>query len=234
MSSRLLLFSFAAIAAAAASPVRAAERNFSVTDFNRVRVDGPYRVKLATGVAPFARAEGPNAALDGLSIEVQGRTLVIRKNPSSWGGYTGQSAGPVSIAVGTHDLTTVWLNGAGALAVDKAKTMAFDLSVEGSGSVAIGHLEADQLRAGLSGTGSATIGGTAAMVTAIVRGTSSFDGSSLTSKDSTIGADGSSIVKLNVTNTAKVDTQGTATVELGGRPACTVRASGSAEVSGCR
>ena len=233
MSSRLLAFVLAA--AAIASPAAAAQRNFTVTDFNRIRVDGPYRVKLSVGVAPFARADGPAAALDGVSVEVQGQTLVIRKNPSSWGsGYTGQSAGPLEITVGTHDLTTVWLNGAGAVAIDKAKAMTFDLSVQGSGSIAIGHLQADRLRAGLSGTGSVVISGSAAMVTTVVHGTSSFDGTGLTSKDVTIGADGSSIVKLVATNTANVDTEGTATVELGGRPSCTVRASGSAEVSGCR
>ena len=232
MSSRLLLIGCAA--ALLASPALAAQRNFSVTDFNRVRVDGPYRVKLSTGVSPFARASGPAAALDGVSIEVQGQTLVIRKNPSSWGGYAGQSSGPVDISVGTHDLTTVWLYGSGALAVDKAKAMTFELSIQGAGSVAIGRLDADHLRAGLSGTGSAVIGGSSAEVTAIVRGTSSFDGSALTAKDATIGADGSSVVKLVATNTAKIDTEGTASVELGGRPACTTRASGSAEISGCR
>lgn len=229
-----LLRAFAIAAVLLASPAAAAQRNFSVTDFNRVRVDGPYRVKLATGVAPFARATGAVPALDSLSVEVQGQTLVIRKNPSSWGGYPGQSAGPIEITVGTHDLTTIWLNGAGALAVDKAKAMTFDLTIQGSGSIAIGHLAADHLRAGLSGTGSVVIGGNSAEVTAIVHGTSSFDGSALTAKDATIGADGSSIVKLVATNSAKVDTEGTATVELGGEPSCTVRAAGSADVSGCR
>ena len=232
MISRLFLFGCAA--AVVASPALAAQRNFSVTDFNRVRVDGPYRVKLSTGVAPFARATGVGSALDGVSIEVQGQTLVIRKNPSSWGGYPGQSSGPIDISVGTHDLTTIWLNGSGALSVDKAKAMTFELTIQGAGSIAIGHLAADHLRAGLSGTGSAVVAGTSTEVTAVVHGTSSFDGSALTAKDATIGADGSSVVKLNATNTAKVDTEGTASVELGGRPACTTRASGSAEISGCR
>ena len=232
MSSRLLLFACAT--AVVASPALGAQRNFSVTDFNRVRVDGPYRIKLSTGVSPFARATGQATALDGVSIEVQGQTLVIRKNPSSWSSYPGQSSGPIDIAVGTHDLTTIWLNGSGALSVDKAKAMTFELAVQGAGSVAIGHLDSDHLRAGLSGTGSAVVGGTSAEVTAIVRGTSSFDGSALTAKDATIGADGSSVVKLTATNTAKIDTEGTASVELGGRPACTARASGSAEISGCR
>lgn len=232
MNLRLLACSFAALAIAA--PAAAADRNFTVTGFDRVRVDGPFMVRLTTGVSPFARATGSPAALDGVSIEVQGQTLVVRKNPMSRGGFPGESPGPVEIAVGTHDLTRVWVNGAGSLAIDKAKGQSFDLAVQGPGSVAIERLSVDHLKAGLSGSGSAVIGGTAAQVTAIVRGISTFDGSGLSSKDATIGAEGTAVVKLTATNSAKIDTQGTATVEVGGRPACTVRAVGSATVSGCR
>ena len=229
---RLLAFACAALALAA--PAGAAERNFSVTGFDRIRVDGPFRVRLKTGVAPFARASGSPAAINGVSIEVQGRTLVVRKNPGNWGGYPGESPGPVEIAVGTHELSTVWVNGAGSLAIDKVKGLSFDLSLQGPGSLAIDQIAVDRLKAGLSGSGSAVLGGKAAQVTAIVRGTSSLDAAGLTVKDATIGAEGTTVVKLTATGTAKVDTQGLATVELAGRPACTVRAVGSAVVSGCR
>jgi hypothetical protein len=232
MSLRLLAFAIAAFAACA--PAVAANRSFTVTGFDRVRVDGPYRVRLTTGVAPFAKATGPSTALDGVSIEVQGRTLIVRKTASSWGGYPGQSAGPVEITLGTHELSTVWVNGAGNLSIDKAKGLSFDLSVQGPGSVSIEQLSVDQLRAGLSGSGSAMLGGKASMVKAIVRGTSSLDGSGLTSKDATIGSEGTTMVKLIVTGTANVEAQGAAVVELAGRPACTTKANGSAVVSGCR
>lgn len=232
MSLRILAFAGAALALSA--PAAAAQRSFTVTGFDRIRIEGPFRVTLSTGVAPFAKATGSPAALDGVSVEVQGQTLVVRRNPGNWGGYPGESPGPVEIAVGTHELSTAWLNGAGSLAIDKVRGQSFDLSVQGPGSIAVGKLTVDRLRAGLSGSGSAVVGGTAAMVSAIVRGTSSLDASELVSKDATVGAEGVAVVKLTATNTAKVDTQGTATVDLSGGPACTVRALGSAVVSGCR
>lgn len=232
MSLRLLAFACAALALCA--PAAAAQRSFTVTGFDRIRVDGPFRVRLTTGVAPFARAVGSSAALNGVSVEVQGQTLIVRKNPGSWGGYPGESPGPVEVAIGTHELSTAWLNGAGSLAIDKVKGQSFELSVQGPGSIAVGKLTVDRLKAGLSGTGSAVLGGTAAIVSAVVRGTASLDASGLTAKDATLGAEGVAVVKLTATNTAKVDTQGTATVELAGHPACTVRALGSAVVSGCR
>ena len=36
----------------------AAERTLSVTTFDRVRIDGPYKVKVTTGVSPFAKVSG--------------------------------------------------------------------------------------------------------------------------------------------------------------------------------
>ncbi|HUG45741.1 MAG TPA: DUF2807 domain-containing protein [Sphingomicrobium sp.] len=230
----LRLFSLAAALFALSTPGFAADRNYSVTGFDRIRVDGPYRIATTTGVAPFARASGSPAALDDISIQVQGRTLVVRKNSSSWGGYPGESPGPVEIAVGTHELTTVWVNGAGSLSIDSVEGFSFDLSLQGPGSVAIGRLDVDRLRVGLTGAGSAVLGGKAAEAITIARGTGSIDGSALTVKDVTIGAEGSAVVKLRTSGTAKVDATGTAIVELAGRPACTVRASGSAVVSGCR
>lgn len=232
MKLRLPLILIATIALA--SPAAAASRNFTVTGFEKIRLDGPFRVSLKTGVAPFAKASGSPAALNGIAIDVQGQTLVVRRNPSAPAAYPGEPPGPVEISIGTHDLTAAWVNGAGSLAIDKTKSQSFDLSVQGPGSISIGTLTADRLRAGLSGSGSATIGGTAAEVKAVVRGTSSFEGSALSAKDASIGAEGTAVVRLTATNTAKVDALGTAMVELSGRPACTVRAHGSAVVSGCR
>lgn len=219
---------------ALASQAAAADRNFTVTGFDRIRIDGPFMVRVATGVAPSAKATGSPAAINGVSVEVQGQTLVVRKSPGNWGGFPGESPGPVEISVGTHELSKAWLNGAGRLAIDKVKGQTFELAVQGPGSISVGRLSVDQLKAGLSGSGSAAVGGTAAMVTAIARGTSTFDGSGLTAKDVTIGADGGSVVRLTATNTAKIDSLGTAMVELSGGPACTIRAVGSAVVSGCR
>lgn len=229
---RLLLLLAPALALAA--PADAATRNFGVSGFDRIRVDGPFKVSVATGVAPFARATGSPSGIDGLVVEVTGRTLVVRQNRSTWGGYPGAVQGAVEIEVGTHELSSAWLNGAGSLAIDRVKGLSFDLSVQGSGNAGIGSASVDQLRVTLFGPGSARIAGTAPMLTAVVRGAGALDAAGLQVKDATIGAEGSVTVAVAVANTAKVQAQGTAAVNLTGRPSCTVRASGSATVSGCR
>lgn len=217
-----------------ATPAFAAERNFSVTTFDWIRVDGPFAVRLVTGKAPFARATGSAQGLDGVTVEVNGRTLVIRSNRSSWGGYPGQPRGPVELSVGTHELTGAAVNGSGSLAIDKVKGLSFDLTIQGAGTASIGEVAVDRLTTGIAGAGSATLAGRALRFTAIVRGTSSLDAGALQVKDVTLGAEGPATVRAQASGTAKVNARGTAAITLAGNPACTVQAAGSATVSGCR
>jgi Putative auto-transporter adhesin, head GIN domain len=221
------------MAAVASSPAMAAERNYSVNSFDRVRVDGPYKVKLATGVPPFAIAKGSSIAIDRVSVAVEGRTLVVRQNRGSWGGYPGQAPGPVEIEVGTHDLSQAWLNGSGSLIIDRVRGLSFELALQGSGSAAIGDADVDQLKLGISGAGTVTIAGKAPQLTAIVRGTSTLDAAGLTTKDALVGAEGASDIRFVATSSAKIDARGTTNVAVGGKPACIVKAEGSAVVTGC-
>ena len=224
-----------ALLALIASPALSAERNYSVTSFDRIRIDGPYQVSLKTNVAPFAKASGTQASLDGVSIKVEGRTLIVRTDRSGgWGGYPGEGRGPVTITLGTHDLSTAWVNGAGALMIDKVKGLSFELAVQGSGVARIDSVNVDQLRIGLAGSASTRLAGKALKLTATVRGTSSLDGEALAIKDAVIGAEGPSLVKAAISGTAKIDALGLASVTLTGSPACTLKTQGSSTVTGCK
>lgn len=235
MRNVLFAVSFTAMATTSlAAPAAAATRNYSVTSFDRIRVDGAYKVTLTTGVAPYANASGSQQALDAVAIGVEGRTLVIRVNRSAWGGYTAQWAGPVEIGLGTHDLSAAWVNGSGSLAIDAVRGLTFDLAVQGSGAASIDRVAVDQFKLGLAGAASARLAGRAPRLTALLRGSSSLDATGLAVKDATIGAEGPSIVSLSASNSAKIDASGAATVAVTGSPACTVRTLGSASVSGCR
>ena len=226
----LLLLALASLPAAAAPT---SQRNFSVTGFDRIRIDGPYRVALRTNVAPYARASGTVASLDGVSIRVEGRTLVVRSGSGSWGGYPGEGRGPVAIEVGTHGLAAAYINGAGALEIDKVKGLSFSIDINGPGMARVAEADIDQLRVGITGAGTARLSGRAKSLTAIVRGTSAFDAEDLKSADAVIGAEGPSIVRTSVSNSARINAIGLASVTLTGNPACTVKAQGSANVVGC-
>ncbi len=228
-----IVLSAALLALAFSAPTGAATRNFGITGFEKVRIDGPFNVSLITGVAPFARASGSPAALERVAVEVRGNTLIVHTNLGSWGGYPGKDAGPVEVSLGTHDLSSAWLNGSGGISIDKVRGLGFDLSVQGSGNADVGQVDVDQLNVNVVGTASATLGGRAAKLTSVVRGISTLDAANLATKDATIGAEGAATVKAKVSNAVTIDGSGPATIQLDGQPACTLRLSGSASVSGC-
>ena len=62
------IFVLVVAASAIAMPAGAATRNFGITSFDKVRVDGPFKVRLTTGVAPFASATGSPAAIDRVGL----------------------------------------------------------------------------------------------------------------------------------------------------------------------
>ena len=59
---RSLRLALSAALAALASPAAAETRSYTITSFDRVRIDGPYAVTVRTNSGSFARATGSAAA----------------------------------------------------------------------------------------------------------------------------------------------------------------------------
>ncbi|HEX6374628.1 MAG TPA: head GIN domain-containing protein [Allosphingosinicella sp.] len=221
---------FALLAAAAVGSAAAAERRYSVGDFDRVQVDGPYQVTLLTGLTSGARAEGSADALDRLSVDVQGNTLRVRRNRSAWGGYPGDRTGPVRISLTTRGLRAASVVGSGSLDIDRAKGLRVDLSVSGSGRLRVGAVEADNLVVGLAGGGRIALAGRAKQIRATVQGSGDLDAAGLHAYDAQIVSDTAGKIAVAVARTAKVTANGSGDVEIIGNPSCMVEAKGSGEV----
>ena len=217
------LFFLAAALAAAAAPAQAAERRYPVTDFDRVVVEGPYIVRLTAGSASSARASGGQAALDRLTLDVNGQTLRIRRARSSWGGNPGAQEGPVTIELTTRNVRSVRLIGPARFDVDRAEGLRVDLIVEGSGSLRAGAVRADNLSIGLAGAGRIEAAGTAENVTADIQGTGDVEASALRAENVAITTTTTGNVAIEATETANVNALGLGEVAVLGRPACTVR-----------
>lgn len=217
-----------------AAPANAATRGFGITGFTKIRVEGPYKVTVATGVAPFAKATGSPSALDRVAIEMRDDTLVVHTDPNAWGGYPGQDPGPVEVSIGTHDLSSAVLTGSGSIGIDRVNGLNFALSVQGSGAAEIDDVAADRMQVSLAGTASAKLKGTTRSLTAVVRGLSSLQAADLSAPDAHITAIGSATIDANATDTAEIEASGPATIRLIGRPSCTVKVTGSTTVSGCK
>jgi hypothetical protein len=228
---RILPAAAVALAAlAAAAPALAAERRFSVTDFDRIQVDGPFQVNVTSGRPAAAVASGDSAALDRVSISVEGRTLRIRPNRSAWSGYPGDRPGPVRIEIGTRRLATAIVIGSGAVTLDRAEGMKVDLSLSGSGTLEVGAIEADTLLVGLIGSGGMRLSGKAKNLRATLRGTGNLDARGLTALDAEVNADSAGPLVVGATRTAKVRATGSGEVEIVGTPDCTVSVHGAGPV----
>jgi len=217
---------------AASTPLGAAglPRSFTVTSFDRVRIEGNYLVTLATGRAPFARAEGRARDLDAIDLRVEGRTLILRQRSNQGSDGSGP---PVRIALGTPDLRSAALLGAGSLTIDRLKGLSVDVAVQGPGQLKVAHVTADRLGAGVQGSGSLTLAGKVETATLTARGTAVLAAGNLSADQVTIAAEGGSEVDALATARATVTAAGPVQVRLAGKPSCTLRVSGSASVSGC-
>jgi hypothetical protein len=223
---RIMPASFA-LTLLAAAPAAAADRSFTVSDFDRIQVEGPFEVVLTTGKAPSARATGSTQALDRISVDVQGRMLRIRPDRSGRGGYPGEGTDAVRLLVSTHGLRSAGVLGSGSLAVDTVKAMRFDISVSGSGRIGIGRIEADALVIGLVGSGSIKAAGAAKTLRATIQGSGDLAAGALTAGDADIKADTSGTIEIAVRGSARVTATGAGDTVISGHPACTVKALGS-------
>lgn len=214
-----------------ASSASAAERGFTVIDFDRIQVDGPYVVRVETGKGPSARATGPGAALDQLRVEVRGRTLIVTRQRSQWGERFKHEPGSVSVRVTVPQLIRADLSGSGTLAIDRLRGPRLSLVVAGDGNLSAGAIDTDRLDLTLAGNGSITAGGKALVGSVTARGNGLIDASGLEIADLTLNASGAGSSRVAARRAAKVVATGSANVTILGTPACTVNALGSGEVS---
>lgn len=220
----------AAAFAVFASPAIAAERRYSVTDFDRVIVEGPFAVSLATGRSSGAVARGTQQALERVSLDVQGRTLRVRPNRSGWGGYPGESAGAVTIELATRDLRSATVAGSGTINIDRVAAMRLDLAVEGSGRISAANIETDHLSLGLMGSGAIDVSGTAKELRASLHGSGDLDASGLRAEGANIITDTAGSVSASVSREARVNAGGIGEVLVAGRASCTITGLSAAQV----
>lgn len=223
------LLAFAGLAMIAA-PLSAAERRYSVTDFERVTVEGPYVVRLVTGRPSSAMARGPLDAIERVSIDTTGQTLRIRPNRAAWTGTPGAQQGVVEIVLTTRTLRSARVIGAGRLDIEGAEGLRIDLGLEGSGRLSATNIETDNLYLALRGAGQLAVAGRTEAVYADVLGSGDLDGASLAAENATLTAGTTGTIALGASRTARVTANGVGEVTIVGRPACTVQGLGAGQV----
>ncbi len=219
------------VLAVAVAPAAATERVLTVTDFDRLRVDGGFIVEVAVGRSTSARVIGTSNAIDGVSVAVLGRTLTIRRNTTNWTGNAQGKTIPATIRITAPVLTNVWVTGPAQVRVDAMKGLRVGLSLAGSGSLTVGTITTDQLDLGMLGSGRITAAGTAAGMTATNRGSGEFDAGKLTVADARLTSESAGNSTIYAKRSANVTATGSGNVTVLGKPACTVKNIGTGNVT---
>lgn len=209
---------------------QAADRTLSVTDFDRIRVEGAFAVVVTTGRATSARLSGSQAAIEAANVEVQGRTLTIRRNRQAWGGYPGREPGLATVRVTTPSLTAIAISGPTTLTVDALRAPRVGLVLEGSGSLVAGQIVTDRLDVALSGSGRIVLDGKVADLVLVSRGSGEIDASKLIAADAKVASESAGATTLGARRSARVTATGSGNVIVIGTPACTVTATGAGRV----
>ncbi len=214
------------------SAAQAAERGYSVTDFDRIRVIGPFAVTVITGKGASARATGTAEALQRVDMQVTGRVLTIRANSAAWGGWPGKKGSQTAIiSVSTPQLSQAVLSGSGSLKISRMRAPKVTLWLDGSGALSVDAIETDRLNGAIQGSGQMTIGGKAAHAVLSGVGPATMDAKQLTAKAIDLRWSSAGNVTATASQTAKVISTGSGNVMIEGNAACTVDAKGAGTVT---
>lgn len=211
-------------------PAGAAERTYSITDFERIRVVGPFKVDIIADRVTTARASGSPDALDKVRLDVQGRTLFVRLNQSNFGA-SDKSGSPATITIRSPALREAALAGPGTLTLTGMKGLRVVLTVEGSGRLVATGVQADRLDVGVIGTGTLDMTGTARTASFTGRGAASVKADALVAEDLTVNWESAGDGAFAARRAAKVTSIGTGNVAVSGKAACTVTNGGNGQVS---
>ena len=216
----------------------AASRTVPVGSFDRVRVEGPFEVRVTIG-SPRATITRAGGGDDGIAVRVDGTTLSVRKGVGGWGeqrgsgggsGGGGANGGPIVVTLSTPGLVAASVAAGGRLTIAKMRGMRVDVTVSGNGSLALAAADTDQLNATLIGTGEMTLAGRAARARLIASGPGVIDASALVVNDLTVHLDGVGAINAAARYTAQVTNAGLGTVSVGGTAKCRVDAAAGGPV----
>ncbi len=219
-----------ALALTGAPAAQAAERSFSILDFDRIEVAGNYIVSVKPDRATTARASGAPDALDRVSMETRGRTLTIRALALTTSSASRDSNMPVSIRITVPKLTGARLQGNGSMVIADLRGQQAELVATGNGTLSVIRAAVDKLTVRQSGAGQVQLAGKVLSADMAAKGSGGIDATALAVSDLKLAASTSGTVRGQASRAAAIISTGTGLVEIAGKPACTVQNTGPGEV----
>lgn len=214
-----------------AGAAEAKERRLSVYSFDAIQITGNVNVSIQTGKGPSAVAEAETRrALDRISLRNAGNELIVsvRQRNNQTDRFSSET--PITLRLTTNRLVKILHRGSGNVAVDSLEGRNASARVGGFGSLTIGNVDTDRLVISMNGGGELFVGGKAQKAKVSLLGSSRLDASALMVEDLDLTQRGPANAQFSVEKRAEISNSGNGVIQIGGRPDCLVRSSGSAEI----
>lgn len=203
----------------------AADRTVGIGSFDRLRVDGPFEVRVAAGASPSARISGARDAIEAVDVRLDGRTLVVRPGAGVWGERPrAADAGPPVVTLGTPAIASIASVAGARVTATGAKGDRIDLSVTGPGAIAVANAAAADVNVTVIGAGTVTVAGRTTRALLVANGPATIDAAGLEAGEIVVRLDGPGTIGARARYTAQVSNTGLGTVTVAGDAKCTVRA----------
>jgi len=222
MLRRSLAFALIALAA----PAHAADRSYVVSNFDRVRVDGPYsvQVEVGTGSGAAASASGDDRVLGDLDISVNGGTLTVRKGSQGWGERGKTSGPPPMIILRTPAVRGATVVGGAKLALNgRLRTTRLDVQITGAGAIDARGVDADDVVVTVIGNGNVALAGRTARARFSTNGGGSIAAMALDAGEIIVTLEGAGETRASARYLADLTNKGLGLIAVTGNPKCTVR-----------
>ncbi|WP_322964915.1 GIN domain-containing protein [Sphingomonas fuzhouensis] len=200
----------------------AAERRVDLSSFDKLRVEGPFRVTLTTATSPRGRFSGDAQALRQVEAQVTGTTLVVRRVAGGSGGDA-----PVTLTLAAPPIASITVIGGAQVTAQALKGPSLALAITGTGEVRIGQADGDQLTATLFGPARLAIdGGRVGKARLSAKGPATIAADALEAGDLTVMLDGPGEIGARARYSAAVANSGLGRVTVAGSPKCRVTGGG--------
>lgn len=213
------------------SAAQAAERKFSLFGFDDIRIGNGVDVVLTSGKGPSARAEGETRELlDRVSLQKNGKQLIVSVRPKSLSDDDYDADAPVTLYLSSHAITSISHLGSGLVSLDKLSGRTPRVRLGGFGTLRIGSVDADRLDVAMTGGGQVVMAGKVRDARVELQGASMFESPDLSVEKLTLVQRGPASSHMIVKREANITNNGTGRIKIAGKPNCTVRTDGAADI----
>lgn len=224
------LFLTALLLAVAAFANAQTTKTYDFKNFSGLELGGSFRVYITEATEYKIELKGNTEDLEKLEVEVRGSTLSIRpkRQGMGWESYRGD---PIDVRIAAPAIERVDISGSCTITSENTLTPdAFDLSLSGSGKVSLA-LQTGHCELSMSGSGEIELSGKALDLEVDISGSGDVRTFGLVSEKARIETSGSADVEVFASKELVVQSSGSSQISYkGAPPVVEISSSGSSRV----